>query len=65
MEPEKCRGWEWVEWSDVEELAREEIAELDMLGGKRRLFSPLVDLVKQEPRFDPRTAWENSRDLQE
>jgi len=54
-----------VEWSDVEELAREEIAELDMLGGKRRLFSPLVDLVKQEPRFDPRTAWENSRDLQE
>jgi len=64
MEPERCRGWEWVEWPDVEETAREEIAEFDMLGGKQRLFSPLVDLVKQRSPFDPRTAWEKGRDLQ-
>lgn len=54
-----------MEWSNVEETAREEIAESDMLGGKQKLFSPLVDLVKQRWPFDPRTAWENGRDLQE
>lgn len=54
-----------MEWPDVEETAREEIAEFDVLGGKQRLFSPLVDLVKQRWPFDPQTAWDNSRDLQE
>lgn len=45
MEPEKCAGWEWVSWEDVKRYSEDHHS--------RKLFQPILDLLKQRPGFDP------------
>lgn len=53
LEPEKCAGWEWVSWEDVEmwvkitkEAGKDEVLE-------SRVFLPLVNLFLQRPGILP------------
>ena len=39
LEREKCEGWEWVGWEEMVGWAREG-------RGDRRLFAPLVNLIR-------------------
>lgn len=50
LEKEKCEGWEWTKWEDLVALV-----ERNGLGdeNQRRLFIPLVNLVKQRPGVVP------------
>ncbi|KAF7592741.1 hypothetical protein BBP40_012499 [Aspergillus hancockii] len=51
MEPEKCEAWKWVSWDEIVSLAQKELkGEIDE---KRKLFSPLVNLVEQRSGFRP------------
>ena len=70
MEPEKCEGWEWIKWSDTENLAHNQldVHEVDRdepIDDGQKLFLPLVDLVKQRPRFNPENSWNDAEDLDE
>ncbi|KAI1619720.1 ADP-ribose pyrophosphatase [Exophiala viscosa] len=47
MEPDKCAGWEWVDWGSLGHWAG--------LQRGRRLFSPMVDLFEQRPDVVPWT----------
>jgi 8-oxo-dGTP diphosphatase len=56
MEPEKSKGWEWISWEDMCEIAKEHDTaesreasgkELVDLEGGRRLFQPLRNLLIQ------------------
>ncbi|KAJ5281528.1 hypothetical protein N7478_006900 [Penicillium angulare] len=51
LEPEKCDRWEWVTWDEI----RSYLSPIHGDGPKahRKLFLPLVNLVKQRPGFDP------------
>jgi 8-oxo-dGTP diphosphatase len=60
MEPEKCEGWEWVEWHQVAAWAGviasdsdddNRIGEGESTG--MTLFLPLLNLFRQQPGFDP------------
>ncbi len=66
MEPEKCEGWEWIEWGEMKEVAKKEMEWLRRLGGPgvegqesgrlyegRRLFSPLLALLRQREGLIP------------
>ncbi|CAL5870401.1 uncharacterized protein PFLUO_LOCUS4637 [Penicillium psychrofluorescens] len=51
LEPEKCAGWEWVNWDDLREDGEKEMAS-NVLGlDDRRLFQPILDLIHQRPKF--------------
>ena len=45
MEPEKCRGWEWSSWDELERSANGQ--------GGRELFLPMINLIKQRPGVVP------------
>lgn len=45
-EPEKCAGWTWHSWTDLQQLAS---------APDNDLFLPLQNLVKQMPNLDLRT----------
>jgi 8-oxo-dGTP diphosphatase len=60
MEPDKCEGWEWVEWNQVaawaDELAPNGGEGHQINGIENRvmtLFLPLLNLFRQRPGFDP------------
>ena len=57
MEPEKCLAWEWVSWEDIRGYYEAQVAvkrdgKMAEFEG-RMLFSPLLDLFEQRPRFHP------------
>lgn len=57
MEPEKCSAWEWVSWENIggyyeAQVAAKRDEKMAEFEG-RRLFSPLLDLFDQRPRFHP------------
>jgi len=58
LEPNKCEGWTWTDWTEVERLAARDVAleESIVSGGQqqqkqqqRELFVPLFNLVKEYP----------------
>lgn len=53
LEPHKCEGWDWMSWKDM----LSDIETLNTAQGdealQRRLFLPLLDLVKQRPGITP------------
>lgn len=50
-EPDKCAGWEWVTWSELEAWAARQGEE-----GIRRLFQPMTDLVQQRNGLVPESG---------
>lgn len=56
-EPEKCGGWEWVDWESlvqwVEEEGEEENKGVEM---RKKVFTPLISLIRQRPGLVPSTA---------
>ncbi|KAH8674150.1 NUDIX hydrolase domain-like protein [Xylariales sp. PMI_506] len=57
MEPDKCEGWEWVTWADLMGWIERELAvgrgEIEAQSLERRVFEPLVNLVRQRPGLVP------------
>lgn len=58
-EPEKCGGWEWVDWESLvkwveEEEGKEEENKED--GMRKKVFTPLISLIRQRPGLVPSTA---------
>lgn len=58
-EPEKCGGWEWVDWESLvqwvegEEEGEEENKGVEM---RKKVFTPLISLIRQRPGLVPSTA---------
>lgn len=54
-EPEKCGGWEWVDWESlvkwVEKEGKEEENKED--GMRKKVFTPLISLIRQRPGLVP------------
>ncbi|KAJ5832949.1 NUDIX hydrolase [Penicillium riverlandense] len=51
LEPEKCAGWDWVSWDDLRADGEKEIASNELGLDDRRLFQPILDLMRQRPKF--------------
>lgn len=71
MEPDKCEKWEWVSWQNLQnwpemqrqlddnnreagEMSHDSSAQL----GHRKVFLPLLNLLRQRPGLDPGTKYE-------
>jgi len=52
LEVNKCEGWEWVNWQDLISWIRSE-KEIGSEKVERRVFLPLINLVKQRPGVIP------------
>lgn len=56
-EPEKCGGWEWVDWESLVKWVEEEGEEENKGDGMRKkVFAPLISLIRQRPGLVPSTA---------
>ena len=53
MEPEKCAGWDWVTWKEVETCAPK-VGDGNMKG--KNLFEPMTALMIQRKGFNPVSA---------
>lgn len=51
-EPEKCGGWEWVDWESLVKWVEEEEED----GMRKKVFTPLISLIRQRPGLVPSTA---------
>lgn len=54
-EPEKCGGWEWVDWESLVKWVEEE-EENKGDGMRKKVFTPLISLIRQRPGLVPSTA---------
>ena len=50
LEPDKCEAWEWTSWEEVKAWA-EEAGDGEV--SRRKLFLPLVNLIRQRPGVVP------------
>lgn len=55
-EPEKCGGWEWVDWESLVKWVEEEEEENKGDGMRKKVFTPLISLIRQRPGLVPCTA---------
>lgn len=53
LEPEKCEGWDWVSWQSLQSWVRLEIEGENGEAMERRLFMPMINLVRQRPNVVP------------
>ncbi len=55
MEPEKCEKWEWVKWPDMRQWAEAQMqaSESSIENEERKLFLPLLSLLKQRQTINP------------
>lgn len=44
LEPNKCEGWTWKSWPEIESMANRE-------SGAQELFLPVENLVRENPRL--------------
>lgn len=53
-EPEKCGGWEWVDWGSLVKWVDDEGQEENKGDGMRKkVFTPLISLIRQQPGLVP------------
>lgn len=52
-EPEKCGGWEWVDWESLVKWVEEEEEENKGDGMRKKVFTPLISLIRQRPGLVP------------
>lgn len=53
-EPEKCGGWEWVDWESLVKWVDDEEEEENKGDGMRKkVFTPLISLIRQRPGLVP------------
>jgi hypothetical protein len=52
LEPNKCEGWQWIQWDKLERLAKEQHDGK----GEETLFNPMVGFVAQRNGFNPYTT---------
>jgi len=53
LEPEKCMGWDWVCWEDLRSWVDIELASSREEVLERKIFLPLLNLVRQRPGVIP------------
>ena len=56
LEPDKCRGWEWVSWEDLLGWVKRQNEANEKGNGEeleRKMFAPFLNLVAQRPGVVP------------
>ncbi|KAF2452843.1 NUDIX hydrolase domain-like protein [Lineolata rhizophorae] len=69
LEPDKCAGWEWVDWPSMRAWARLQQQYHDSSNNaiemrkfeSRPLFSPMLSLIDTRPGFAPAEAFRRNR----
>jgi 8-oxo-dGTP diphosphatase len=56
LEPDKCEGWEWASWEDLMMWVKDAFEARDGEVLDKKLFIPLLNLVKQRPGLVPTLA---------
>ncbi|KAK9893424.1 hypothetical protein P389DRAFT_198991 [Cystobasidium minutum MCA 4210] len=58
LEPEKCEGWEWISWQQLLDWIRqgESMEDSEQHADARKLFPPMLTLVKTRPDLLPQAA---------
>lgn len=53
LEPNKCEGWDWISWGQLLDWIKLEEAAVQGQILDRRVFLPLLDLIRQRPHSIP------------